>query len=111
MLYSFGSFFSKKAASYDYLSTGFILCYIGLIAILGIYAICWQQILKKLPLTLAYANKAVTVVWGIIWGRLFFGESISTGRMIGAGIVIIGIVLFAVSDNEKTDKDKENASE
>ncbi|MCR4923924.1 MAG: transporter [Lachnospiraceae bacterium] len=107
MLYSFGGFFSKKAASYSFMSVEFILCYLGLIFILGIYAICWQQILKKLPLTLAYANKAITILWGIVWGKLFFGETVSFGKIAGAGIVVIGIVLFALSDSEK-ESDKQN---
>ena len=32
------------------------------------YAAGWQQVIKHLPLTTAYANKAVTVVWGILAG-------------------------------------------
>ena len=65
---------------------------------LGIYAIVWQQIIKKLPLTVAYANKAITVVWGILWGILFFDESISFFKILGAMIIIAGIVLYVTSD-------------
>ena len=32
------------------------------------YALIWQQILKRMPLTVAYANRPVTLIWGIIWG-------------------------------------------
>lgn len=60
-----------------------------------IYAFFWQQVIKRLPLILAYANKAVTVVWGMIWGSILFNEGITVKKVIGALTVIIGIVLFA----------------
>lgn len=68
-----------------------------MIALLGIYALGWQQIIKRLPLTFAYANRAVTVVWGIVWGALFFNEPVTPLKMLGAGIVLVGVVLYATS--------------
>ena len=53
---SFSGVFSKMAANYDVLSYGFILCYGGVLLVLFIYAILWQQILKRIPLTIAYCN-------------------------------------------------------
>lgn len=100
LFYSLAGILSKLAAGVDFLSIEFLGLYIGILAILGIYAIGWQQILKRLPLTTAYSNRAVTVVWGILWGLLFFGEPVTLGRVIGAGIIIVGIVLFSHADNE-----------
>ena len=71
---------------------------------MGFYAIAWQQVLKHLPLITTYANKAVTTIWGIIWGFLFFGESISIQRVIGAIIVITGVYLVVTGDEEVTGK-------
>ena len=48
--------------------------------------------------TTAFANKAVTVVWGIIWGAVFFHESITVGKVIGAALVIVGVVIYARAD-------------
>ena len=76
----------------------FCIYYAVIIVLLGVYAIGWQQVIKRIPLTTAFANKAVTVVWGIVWGWFFFGESITLGKLIGAGMVIAGVVLFAKSD-------------
>ena len=70
-----------------------------MLALLGLYALGWQQVLKKLPLTTAYANKAVTIIWGIIWGLLLFGEHISIGKVIGAAFIIAGIVVFSLADD------------
>ena len=89
------------AAGEEFLSLRFCLFYGGVIFLLGVYAVVWQQIIKKLPLTLAYANKAVTVIWGLIWGLLFFGEKITPLKIAGALIVISGIALYAFSDTDK----------
>jgi drug/metabolite transporter (DMT)-like permease len=101
MVYSFGGFFSKTAALSDFLSLKFVMCYGMLILILGIYAIAWQQIIKKVPLTTAYANKAITVVWGLVWGFVFFGEKITKGKLLGVALIVTGIVLFATADKEE----------
>ena len=66
VLFSTSGIMSKLAAGYDFMSLGFILCYGGMVCILGVYAIGWQQVIKRLPLTTAYANRAVTVVWGLV---------------------------------------------
>ena len=70
------------------------------LAALVVYAFGWQQVIKHLPLTTAYANKAITVVWGILLGFLLFGESITLRQFIGAAVIIVGIVLFVRADNE-----------
>lgn len=108
-LYSLSSICGKLAAGFDFLSLGFILCYGGMIAVLGIYAIGWQQIIKRVPLTFAYANRAVTVVWGIIWGALFFHEGISPLKLLGAAIVLAGVVLYASTEYDDETSDSTSA--
>ena len=98
MVYSMSSIFSKKASECDFFSRRFLFLYVGMILILAFYAICWQQIIKVLPLTLAFANKAITVIWGLIWGVVFFNERITVGKLCGASFVIVGIVLFVMTD-------------
>lgn len=98
LLYSISSVCSKLAANSPFFSLRFCLCYGAIILILGIYAVGWQQIIKYLSLTTAFANKAVTIVWGIIWGILFFHETITVGKLLGAILVIVGVILFVSSD-------------
>ena len=98
MFYSMSGIASKLAAGEKFLSPKFILYYGVIIGLLGVYAIVWQQIIKRVPLTTAYANRAVTIVWGIIWGVLFFHENVTPLKVIGAVIVIVGVVLFATAD-------------
>jgi len=104
MLYSLSGVCSKKAAGYDFFSLPFIMLYGGMIAILAIYAVVWQQILKKMPLVTAYANKAATVVWAGIWGIVIFHESISPGKVLSMILVAAGIVLFSYADAEEEKK-------
>ena len=100
MVYSMSGICSKKAASVSFLSLEFCLFFGGVIFLLMIYALGWQQIIKRLPLTTAFANKAVTVVWGIVWGILFFHESLTITKVIGAIFVVSGVALYANSDEE-----------
>lgn len=100
LFYSFGSICSKMAANHDFLSLDFCIFY-GLVLLdLAVYAVLWQQILKKFSLTIAFANKAVTIIWGILWGFLFFKEHISVKQVIGAIIIVIGICLVVTDENE-----------
>ena len=99
LLYSFCSVFSKLASQQSFLSLPFILFYGLVIVVLGVYAILWQQVLKKMPLTTAFSNKAVVIVWGMLWGALFLGDQITWYKILGSLIVFPGVVLV-VSSNE-----------
>ena len=100
LFYSLSDVMSKLAAGFDFLSLGFVVCYGGLLVILAGYAIGWQQVIKRMPLTTAYANRGITVGWGIFWGALFFSEAITPGKIAGAVMVVAGIVLFSLADGE-----------
>lgn len=99
-IYSLSGVFSKIAGTMPFLSLGFCLSYGMVIVILGIYAIGWQQIIKRMPLTTAFANKACTVVWGLIYGVLFFQEKVTIGKLAGIALVIWGVILYAGSNQE-----------
>ncbi len=105
MIYSMSGICSKMAAKQEFLSFPFCLYYGAIILLLGFYAIGWQQIIKRIPLTMAFANKAVTVVWGLIWGLVFFQEKITVKKVLGALLVIAGVVLYARADGEKEETD------
>ena len=80
-----------------FLSFDFLLYYLLMLLILVIYALGWQQIIKVLPLSTAFANKAITVAWGLGWGKLIFNENITVGKLIGIGLIVAGIVLLSYS--------------
>ena len=99
-LYSLGTVCSKIASGYDFLSFLFCLFYGVTIVILFVYAILWKQILKYLPLTEAYSNKAILVILGMLWGGVFFREPIKWNMILGAAVVVLGI-LFISKENKK----------
>lgn len=99
-VFSLSGIMSKLAAQFPFMSTGFVLCYGGMIVVLGVYAIGWQQVIKRIPLTTAYANRAVTVIWGIVWGALLFDEVVSWQKVAGAAVVLAGVVLFATAGDD-----------
>ena len=110
-LYSLFGIASKLAAGEAFLSFRFIFLYGIVIVNLGIYAIVWQQILKRIPVITAYANKAITVVWGIIWGYLFFDERITVLKIVGALIIIIGVILVVIDEGADATKKENKESE
>ena len=102
VVFSLSGIMSKLASQHPFLSWQFIAFYGLMIVCLGVYAIGWQQVIKRLPLTTAYANRAVTVVWGIVWGVLVFHEQVTWQKLLGAAIVLVGVALYAVADHAGT---------
>lgn len=101
LFYSLSSVLSKLAAAQPFLSFRFCLYYGGMFVILVIYALGWQQILKRLPLTVAFANKAVTLVWSMVFGALLFHEQIKLNQLIGCALAVIGVVLFVQPEKDE----------
>ena len=101
LIYSLGSICSKMAASKEFLSFEWIVLYGLVILSLGVYAILWQQILKKVQLNIAYASKAVTLIWGSLWGVLIFNETLTLTNIIGGVIVLAGVILMVTGGEKK----------
>lgn len=103
---SLGGIFSKMAGKQEFLSIPFFIYYGCLIAVLFIYAIIWQRVLKKIDLIVAYACKGEGIIFSMTWGYLFFDEVIRPGMIIGAIIVIVGVFIFVYDDILKKDEGK-----
>lgn len=93
MIYTLSGVAAKFASGTGFLSLKFILFYGLEIFILGIYAILWQQIIKRIDLSVAYANRSLALLWSMLWAVLFFQEEISIKNIIGVIIVIIGTII------------------
>lgn len=94
LLYSFSGVLSKSAGGAEFMSARFVLLYGGSLAILVVYSVIWQLLLRRYPLSVAYSGKGVIVVWGILWGLVFFGESLSIAKAAAAALVITGILVM-----------------
>ena len=93
-VYSISSVVAKFASANEMMSFKFILFYGLDVLILGIYALLWQQVIKRFELSVAYANKAITLLWALIWGILIFREQISIGKVLGILLVMAGIFIL-----------------
>ncbi len=97
-IYTLSTVAAKFASNQEFFSIGFIICYGIEIFILGVYAILWQQIIKKFEISVAYANRAMALLWSILWALVFFHEEITIKNIIGVIIVIIGTIIVNRDD-------------
>ena len=107
MIYSLSTLAANFASQYDFLSPKYIL-FFGLdFVILAIYAIVWQQIIKRFQLSIAYANKALTLMWSMLWNFLILSQGITVKKVIGVIIVVAGVIVmnYAEADDESTSQD------
>ena len=97
MLYACVSIFIKYASQQDFMSWNYMLSLIGAIGVMGLYAVLWQQVLKRIELSLAYMFKGTSLIFVMLLAYILFCEQITWNNIIGAMIIISGIVLFANS--------------
>ncbi|MBR3249599.1 MAG: transporter [Clostridia bacterium] len=93
LVYTLASVAAKFASGEEFLSFKFIVFYGLEIFILGVYAILWQQIIKKFEISIAYANRAMALLWSLVWAVVFFHETITIKNVIGVIIVVIGTII------------------
>ena len=93
LIYTLSGVFGKMAAGNPFLSLHFVMFYVFEIGVLGVYAILWQQMIKKFSLSIAYANRAMAILWSMIWAAVIFQERITVKNIIGVVIVIIGTMI------------------
>ncbi|RKJ47516.1 transporter [bacterium 1XD42-1] len=99
-LFSITSVMNKLASGNGFFSLNFFFFYgLGLF-ILFLYAILWQKVLMQFDLAVAYANRPIVTLLGVIWGVLLFHEPLKWNMVLGAAIILVGIRLM-VREHEK----------
>ena len=98
LINSLGGVCSKLAGRQEMFSLPFFALYGMVLLILVIYAVFWQQIIKRMPLSVAYLNKPVSMIWGILWGTIFFQERLTMRMAIGAVAVLAGMIMVVQAD-------------
>lgn len=91
ILYTCTDIAAKFASNFPFMSMGFLLSYGVEIMLLGLYALCWQQIIRKIDISVAYSNRAAAIFWSTLWAAAIFKEHISLQNIIGIVIIFIGI--------------------
>ena len=97
MVYACVGICTKMAALQTPFSWPYLLWFAGAVAIIGIYAILWQQVLRRIELSTAYMFKGTTLIFTMLIAALLFGETITVPNIIGSVIIITGITLLARS--------------
>ena len=95
MLYACVTLFTKYASQQEMGSVAYCLGLAGAIGVMGAYAICWQQILKRVELSTAYMFKGTSLIFIMLFAFTLFGEPITIMNIVGAAVIIAGITLFA----------------
>ncbi len=94
LVYSLSTLAGKMASEYEFLSMGYIGYFALEFCILAVYAIMWQQVIKRFQLSIAYANKSVGLMWSLLWNYVIFHTGITAGKVVGVLIVMCGIIVM-----------------
>lgn len=101
VIYTISSVMAKLASA----SSGEPFCMLMFLGaefvILAVYAVLWQQMIKRFELSVAYANRAMAILWSMIWAVIFFHDEITSRNIIGVLIVLVGMVIVNLDAREE----------
>ena len=95
LVYACTAIFTKMASRQEMLSWPYLMWIAGAVGVMGVYALLWQQVIARMPLSTAYMFKGTSLIFVLLISALLFGEAITMNNVIGAVIIIIGIILFS----------------
>ena len=94
VVYSLSTVAANLASKYEFLSSRYILFFGLEFVILAAYALIWQQMIKRFQLSVAYANKAMTLMWSMLWNFIIFSQGITPFKVVGVVLVVIGVMIM-----------------
>lgn len=97
LLFSTVSIVVKYTSMQEIFSFKYLIGIGVIVLLLGSYAVVWQQILKRVNITLAYMFKATGIIYVLLYSVLLFGETLTVWNVIGAAAIVVGILLFVKS--------------
>lgn len=100
MIYTFSSICAKLASGQETLFRLFLFTGLEFLC-LAVYAILWQQAIKKFDLSVAYANRAMVLLWSMIWAVLVFHDTITLKNILGVVLVIAGTFVINTEKNQE----------
>lgn len=106
VIYTISSVVAKFASNQEPWSFEFFLFYGGEIVVLMVYALFWQQMIKKFDLSIAYANRAMVLLWSMVWAVIIFNNKITVQNVLGVALVIAGTVI--VNTDNHAEKNMQN---
>ena len=97
LIYSATGIFTKLASMQDLMSVAWLQYLAMAFVALGTYAVLWQFILGRVALSQAFLFKSTTVLFSLCFARFLFDEQISLQNIVGAFLIIVGIILNTLS--------------
>lgn len=94
IIYTISSVMSKKASASGGDLLRFLFFFGMEFVVLGVYAILWQQMLKRFELSVAYTNRSMAVVWSMVWAVVFFHDMITVQNIVGIVLVVAGTLII-----------------
>lgn len=94
VVYSLSTVAAKLASEHEFLSFKYIFFFGLEFVILALYAIIWQQVIKKFQLSIAIANKATTLLWSMLWNFIIFSTGITPFKVVGVLVVVLGVIIM-----------------
>lgn len=109
LLFSMTEVFGKFAAN-TYKAEGIrsVKLYVFLFLMLCVcvfYAFCWQQVIKNFDLHIAYANRAMYLVWSQVWAVWIFSEVLELKNYIGLIVVMTGVIIVSLGEREPAEEE------
>lgn len=96
-VYSVSAVCAKYASAQSSLK-GLALFLMLEVACLGVYALIYQQALKRFSLSVALSNKGITVIFTLLWAAFLFHEQVTARNIAGVAMIIAGIWLVSKND-------------
>lgn len=81
--------------------------YTAIVGYIGAF-FTWMILLKKAPIGPAFAASHLEVVTVMIASIWLFNETITWTRLVGAGLIVGGIIFLALAEKEVISKEQEN---
>ena len=99
-IYTLSSVMAKLASGQEPFSAPFLFFYLIELMVLGVYALLWQQMIKKVELSVAYTNRAMALLWSMLWAVVLFHDRVTVKNIGGVALVIVGTLIVNGGDAE-----------
>lgn len=93
-LYACTGVFCKMASLQVPGTFAYWLCVGGALGILGTYAMLWQQIIAKVPISSAYMFRGTALIFALLLAAFLWEEPITSNNLAGAALLVVGITLY-----------------
>lgn len=104
IIYTISSVMSKEASASKGQLLRFFFFFGMEFVLLGIYAVLWQQMIKRFELSVAYANRSMAVLWSMVWAVIFFHDTITVKNIVGVLLVVAGTAIVNMDTKERADE-------